>query len=141
MTTLSTKQVKCDICGVTLAFSNGYTTSLNRHLSSRHIIELEAEKNRRAPKRISTHQHIESAEALVINDNKTEPGAAIERPVPTVQPAIDTIIENMKPYGLHSSRKQLLDRLILDLCVIDMQPLSRRKQGIQGSNICTGSKI
>ena len=127
MTTLSTKQVKCDLCGLTLSFTNGSTTSLNRHLSSRHILELEAEKNRRAPKRSSlTHQSFNSDVASTSAEKvmpATEPDTK-ETSIPTVQPAIDTVIENLKPYGPHSSKKQLIDRLILDLCVLDMQPLS-----------------
>ena len=54
-----------------------------------------------------------------------EPGASMKQPTtPNVQPAIDTVIENLKPYGIHSTKKQQTDSLVLDVCVIDMQPLS-----------------
>ena len=51
MSALSSKQVKCDICEVILSFNNGSTTSLVRHLQSRHIIEFDAEKKRQPQKR------------------------------------------------------------------------------------------
>ena len=44
MKALSQKEVKCNLCGNVLKYINGSTSSLNRHLTSKHLFDLEAEK-------------------------------------------------------------------------------------------------
>ena len=52
-----------------------------------------------------------------------QPEAASSTPN-SIQPTIDSVIESQKPYDLKHPRKVYLDRLVLELCTRDLQPLS-----------------
>ena len=108
---------------------------MNRHLTSRHAIEYQLEFDRRNPKKRmkqtddkplmpKTVGEDDGGVDLTQEDLQIASTSTKTTPTPTRQPSISDAIEQLKPYGIHSGRKQELDRLVLDMCIYDMQPLS-----------------
>ena len=137
---VSSKEAKCNLCPTTLNTGNGATTSLNRHLLKRHFIQYQEEKKRREPQDI-TPQYTTGTEPLIdINEDdedtfaqpKTQPpstSASSQASKPTatsssIQPTINSAMESQTPYGDKHPRKLQIDRKVLDLIVVDLQPLS-----------------
>ena len=130
---ISTQEARCNLCPTTLKTKNGSTTSLNRHLLSRHLIQYEEEKRRRQPKDITPQypdifaEENDGASVEQVAQPSTTPTSsqAAARPTSTsVQPKINSAMESQTPYGIRHPRKIQLDRKVLDLIVIDLQPLS-----------------
>ena len=129
----SSHEARCKLCPKTLKTKNGSTTSMNRHLLSHHLIQFEEEKRRRQPQDI-TPQYPDTiaeenddtqVEPVTQHSSKTTSSQAAARQTSTsVQPKINSAMECQTPYGIRHPRKIQLDRKVLDLIVIDLQPLS-----------------
>ena len=135
MEQLSSQEVKCTLCGSTLKTKNGSTTCMNRHLTSRHQIQFEEEKNKRKPQDITPRYTPFSVDDALIEDDtetmtKPEPSSSATAQVTSaatsmqIQPTISSAMESQTPYAIRHPRKMMLDRKVLDLIVVDMQPLS-----------------
>ena len=127
-----TQEVRCNLCPTTFKTKNGSTTSMNCHLLSRHLIRFEEEK-RRQPQDITLQYYgiIAEENYSVSVEQVTQPSTiptsskAAARPTSTsVQPKINSAMESQTPYGIFHHRKIQVDRKVLDLIVINLQPLS-----------------
>lgn len=133
MEQISSQEVKCNLCGATLKTKNGSTTCLNRHLTSHHLIQFEEEKNKSKPQDITPKYTPFAVDDSLIEDDtdtlaKHEPSTSAQvtgtaRSI-HVQPTISSAMESQTPYAIRHPKKVMLDRKVLDLIVVDMQPLS-----------------
>ena len=134
----SPSQAKCTLCGTVLKTTNSSTTSLNRHLKSRHPIPFYAEQNKSKPVDIVDLQDsqmpiiddefkndaVASTEETTILLPTPAPAKSIQTVSSSIQPTINSSFESQTPYDVKHPHKVMLDKLVLNLCVRDMQPLS-----------------
>ena len=135
---------KCKICGHKSFYKTGYsTTNMLRHVKTKHPFELEKEegKIKRPGKRsqsaaterdsddlllqsVSTSKKSESATLVNDEADSSAQSRSCETKPKTLQDTLLTTLGKKVPYKRDSSKKKALDERVLDLIVMDMQPLS-----------------
>ena len=107
------KTAVCSLCNMQLSFSHRSTTSLIRHLKTKHPIELDAEDQRQKEK---AKRFVKTESECSTSNDKPE--------MMHVQQTLAASFERKEKYKPGSGRKRLLDQHLLDLVATDMQPLS-----------------
>ncbi|GFR60261.1 zinc finger BED domain-containing protein 1 [Elysia marginata] len=116
------KKAECTICKHQFSVSHRSTTNLNRHLETKHPFELEAEKEKCLSAKPSATP---DQPALVFQPIAEIPGPSTSTSSSQkIQPTMVETLERITKYKVGSSKKRHLDERVLDLVVMDMQPLS-----------------
>ncbi|XP_005101836.1 zinc finger BED domain-containing protein 4-like [Aplysia californica] len=104
------------MCKQNFTYCQRSTSNLVRHVKTKHPIEFETEEESNKRK-LQVSRREEST--LAITDSTATTSTA-----PQVQPTLQQTVERTAKYKPDSVRKRQLDEHILDLILLDMQPLS-----------------